>query len=174
VIAVAFLRTLKAMNIDADIGLKWPNDVQWQGKKLAGILIDLHGESHYSCDAVIGIGVNLDQPYELKQAAGVAMTDIAEIIHAKPARNQLIACLLASLFDAIDEFKKTGLASFFDEWVAHDVALNQPVNLVFGEKIIHGIYRGIDPVRGELLLQDEQGVIQQYSGGEVSLRINRI
>jgi BirA family biotin operon repressor/biotin-[acetyl-CoA-carboxylase] ligase len=31
----------------ADIQLKWPNDIYWQGKKLAGILLELVGETQY-------------------------------------------------------------------------------------------------------------------------------
>ena len=41
-------------------GLKWPNDLLWQGRKLAGILVEVSGESEGSAHAVIGIGLNID------------------------------------------------------------------------------------------------------------------
>ena len=60
-IGVAVVRALKECGIE-DVGLKWPNDIFWQEKKLAGILIEVSGESNGPCSAVIGLGLNCYLP----------------------------------------------------------------------------------------------------------------
>ena len=37
-----------------DVGLKWPNDLIWQNRKLGGILIEMRGESAGPANVVIG------------------------------------------------------------------------------------------------------------------------
>jgi BirA family biotin operon repressor/biotin-[acetyl-CoA-carboxylase] ligase len=60
-VGVAIVRSLRAFGIDT-AGLKWPNDVLVDGAKLAGILIDVIGESTGPCSVIIGIGINVAMP----------------------------------------------------------------------------------------------------------------
>jgi BirA family biotin operon repressor/biotin-[acetyl-CoA-carboxylase] ligase len=75
VAGVALIQALGDCGVTG-VGLKWPNDVLADGRKLAGILVELGGEFLGPCHAVIGIGINLrlppdigiDQPYtDLRQ-----------------------------------------------------------------------------------------------------------
>lgn len=170
VVAIAVVRALKTYGVAEGLSLKWPNDVLWHGKKLAGILIELHGESHHMCDAVIGIGINGEMSEALKKTAKKALADIHEITGKRFERNRFVALLLTELTAVLTTFEKEGLKPFVKEWQKWDAAMNQPVRILLGDKTILGIYRGIDPQRGELLLEDAHGKIQHYSGGEVSLR----
>ena len=61
---VAVMRALRAHGAD-DAKLKWPNDVLWHGRKLAGILIEMQGEMLGPSAAVIGIGINCRLPRQL-------------------------------------------------------------------------------------------------------------
>src|SRR5204862_127108 len=55
------------------LGLKWPNDILWNDRKLAGLLVDVHGEASGPCTIVLGLGLNcqitghdakrIDQPW---------------------------------------------------------------------------------------------------------------
>src|SRR5690606_6599169 len=79
VAGVAAVRALADCGI-AGVGLKWPNDLYAQGRKLGGILVELGGDATGPCHAVIGIGLNLridaetasiDQPWiDLATLAG--------------------------------------------------------------------------------------------------------
>jgi BirA family biotin operon repressor/biotin-[acetyl-CoA-carboxylase] ligase len=44
------------------VELKWPNDLYYQGRKLAGILVEMSGSAGASCHLVIGVGLNLAMP----------------------------------------------------------------------------------------------------------------
>ena len=63
-----------------DIRIKWPNDIYWQDKKIAGILIENNLQGKTIENSVIGIGLNLNQeifppylpnPVSLKQITGM-------------------------------------------------------------------------------------------------------
>lgn len=44
-----------------DISIKWPNDIYWRDKKIAGILIEHDIEGAYLCRTIIGVGLNVNQ-----------------------------------------------------------------------------------------------------------------
>ena len=44
-----------------DIRIKWPNDIYWQDKKIAGILIENDLQGDVIDNSVIGIGLNINQ-----------------------------------------------------------------------------------------------------------------
>ena len=68
-VGVGLSRALREMGISG-ITLKWPNDVLHQHRKLAGILIELQGEMLGPSAAVIGIGLNVQMPFEARDAIG--------------------------------------------------------------------------------------------------------
>ena len=45
-----------------DICIKWPNDIYWKDKKIAGMLIENDVQGRYIQNSVIGIGININQP----------------------------------------------------------------------------------------------------------------
>jgi BirA family biotin operon repressor/biotin-[acetyl-CoA-carboxylase] ligase len=53
-VGVAAVRALRRLGIDG-VGLKWPNDLMWQQRKLGGILIEMRGESAGPAQVVIGL-----------------------------------------------------------------------------------------------------------------------
>jgi len=93
---VAVIRTLREFGVYG-IGLKWPNDVFFQGKKLGGILIEMRGESAGPCDVVIGIGINVVFPENLVSGIEQAWIDVASIKSPPPSRNALTARLISEL-----------------------------------------------------------------------------
>lgn len=46
-----------------DIRIKWPNDIYWKDKKITGMLIENDIEGKYIANSVIGIGVNVNEPF---------------------------------------------------------------------------------------------------------------
>ena len=57
VVGLAVVRAIQSLGI-AGVGLKWPNDILLDGKKLAGILLELTGDPADLCSVAIGIGIN--------------------------------------------------------------------------------------------------------------------
>jgi len=144
--------------------LKWPNDVLKDGRKLAGILVELvPGQTHA---AVIGIGLNLrlppSMPAEVRETA--AALDLSSVdIHV------LLAALLVELCVVLESFAAAGFAALRDDWLARHAHQNVPVRLLsdFAPPRA-GICRGVD-VDGALLLETD-GRIERTLSGEVSLR----
>ncbi len=61
VIGIAAVEALEAMGIEG-VKLKWPNDLYYQDKKLAGILVEMSGQAGGAAHLVIGMGLNIGMP----------------------------------------------------------------------------------------------------------------
>ncbi|MDH3527412.1 MAG: bifunctional biotin--[acetyl-CoA-carboxylase] ligase/biotin operon repressor BirA [Gammaproteobacteria bacterium] len=169
VIGVALLRSLRAFGIDA-AGLKWPNDVLVDGAKLAGILIDVVGESSGPCSVIIGVGVNVAMPDGAASGIDQPWTDLCRLTgRGHFPRNQLAAGLLDCSFSAIAEFEQAGLEPFLDEWRRHDVINGRKIRLQLPNEWIRGRACGVDS-GGALLVETDTGR-RRFVSGEVSLRV---
>lgn len=166
VVGIAVARTLKALGV-TEHGLKWPNDVLWQGKKLAGILLEVAGETTGPCHAVIGIGLNVTMPKEAGTAIEQAWVDVETILPGL-GRNRIAAELVHQLLVVLTQFQQSGLAGFVDEWRSLDHLANEEVVLHLPARKIKGINRGIDEL-GNLCLE-AGGRMSHHGSGEVSLR----
>jgi len=162
---VVVARTLKALGITTGLKLKWPNDVLWHSKKLAGILVETAIRPNKACAVVIGIGINTYLPRIENQP--IMATDA--ILKTKTDRNILAAELLNQLIPAIIEYQERGLKSFLNEWRFLDSFTGEMVRLNDNQQQITGLMRGISDL-GELMLEDARGNVTLHTIGEVSLR----
>lgn len=165
-VAVAVMRGLADCGL-RNAGLKWPNDVLVNNKKLAGILLEVAGESNGPCHSVIGLGVNFDMPVQASNVIDQPWTDIRSC-GISTGRNIVAGRILHHLLLAIPQYLHGGLDAFREEWLKWDLMTNHSVVVLQGEDKRYGVARGIDD-RGLLLIEDEQG-IHSFSSGEVSLR----
>ncbi len=167
-VGVAVIQTLKNFGID-DVGLKWPNDILWRGKKLAGILIEVSGEANGPCTAVIGLGLNIYLPKKSAEPITQDWVDLKQIVseNVKIDRNQLIAGLLNQLMPTIANFEDDTLANYLDAWRNYDCMKEKEVDIYIGEQSFTGTVKGIDD-NGLLLLTDQQGDVRKFASGEVS------
>lgn len=149
--------------------LKWPNDVLHQGRKLAGVLIELTGEVNEGIAVVVGVGLNVRMPAHLMQDVTQDWTDISQI---RPgfahSRNQLALQILSHLARGLEGFADTGLAPLVHEWQARDAAWGRRVTLTGIKQRIVGVARGID-AQGGIVLEQDNGLCSHHSG-ELSLR----
>lgn len=150
--------------------LKWPNDVLLDGRKLAGILIEIAGDLTSDCVAIIGVGVNVLM--DAKDAAiDQAWTSL--LLSRQPGsldRNLLIACFVRRLLQAIDVFREQGFAPFVRDWEVRDAWRGLPVRVQAGNTSTLGVEAGVD-ARGALRLATADGELL-LNGGEVSLRLH--
>ncbi len=165
---VALLRCLHQFGV-SDAQLKWPNDLLWQGRKLAGILIEVQGEANGPSLAVIGIGINLRIPAALRNQVDQAITDLHEILGQPVSRNALLSSLLNQLELALTEFETHGLQHLRHEWNAGHAHAGQAlcVTLSNGDTLT-GIAEGLS-AQGALLLRDSGGKQLAVHSGEVHL-----
>jgi len=169
VTALAVSDAVKAHS-GVQVQLKWPNDIYLDGVKLAGILIDLEGQALEPSHCVIGIGLNLHMPEESGKLIEQKWTDLQSHSKVEIDRNALSAELINALRKRLNQHQQTGLTPMLDEWHAFDAFLNKRVKLITGERVTHGICRGVNN-QGALLLEVD-GQVKPIYGGEVSLRMD--
>ena len=157
VVAVAIVKVLEACGYQG-IELKWPNDLLWQRKKLAGILLEMSGDITGECRVVIGFGLNLN----ISQLEGVAIdqpwTDLYSInpnLHID--KNQLAAALVERLVEELGYFEKQGFQAYISQWQQRDAFLGSDVILASGDQQhIVGRHSGVSD-DGSILIQTGLG-----------------
>ena len=157
-----------AQSLHPGIRLKWPNDLWWHDRKLAGILLETvsWGSTGASRYVAIGVGLNIHKP----TLAGLATAPagLEEILPGIDAGGAL-GRLIVPLVQAIQRFEERGFAPFQAAFNARDALAQVSVNLSDG---LQGMARGVDPT-GALLVQTAQG-LQRVISSEVSVRPLRI
>ncbi|MGY0617758.1 bifunctional biotin--[acetyl-CoA-carboxylase] ligase/biotin operon repressor BirA [Vibrio sp. FJH11] len=167
VIGIAAVEALEEMGIEG-VKLKWPNDLYYQDKKLAGILVEMSGQAGGAAHLVIGMGLNIGMP-DLQPAIDQPWTTLNQVCgDLKIDRTQLALTLIEHWNSALIDYEMMGLSGFVERWNRLDNFIGRPVKLLIGPREIHGIVQGIDQ-QGGVVLQTENG-IETYIGGEISLR----
>ncbi|MCC5812672.1 MAG: bifunctional biotin--[acetyl-CoA-carboxylase] ligase/biotin operon repressor BirA [Ectothiorhodospiraceae bacterium] len=150
--------------------LKWPNDLMYQGRKLAGILIELSGEPDGPCRAVIGIGVNCRLPEEQVTAIDQPWTDLYRATGQAPDRNRIAAAILTQLATRLPVFERQGFQTFQADWASRDMLQGEEVVLHLGKEQRRGVAVGVDGA-GALLMATAAGT-EAFAAGEVSVRLH--
>lgn len=165
-VAVLVAEALEHVGVSR-IGLKWPNDLWCDDRKLGGILIELAGDWHGPGTAVIGIGINVALPEASRAQIGQPAIDLAEALGTAPDRNRVMVALLDALLPGLETFRREGLDAFRERWFARDALRGREV-FVDGAAATAGIAGGIDG-EGRLCIAGPHGALL-VTAGEVSVR----
>ena len=172
VASLAVARAVRAVT-GLEPQIKWPNDVQLSGKKLAGMLVDTAMQEGSVDYAVVGIGLNVGlDPSQHPEIADIA-TSLSWELHSPVQRLPVLSALLLYL-EKLYESVKRG-ESLLAEWKPCLGTLGQSVRVTWpgdAEKkslVEEGIAEGVDE-EGALLLRRADGSVARVIAGEVSLR----
>ena len=151
------------------IGLKWPNDLLRDGRKVGGMLIETRLSPHLR-RIVAGQGLNLRMPAALAEQIGQPVAGLFDSHPMPVSRDVLAGHLAGALLRRIERFVREGFGSTASEWAAFDVLAGREVSVYeAGRPTQVGIAQGIGG-DGCLLLRTESGVVE-VSVGDVSARI---
>lgn len=164
----AVIRVLTTMGFDG-VGLKWPNDIFFQEKKLGGLLIEMKGETAGPCDVVIGLGLNFAFPLGFEGNIEQHWTDLLSIKDPTPSRNHIAAELVSAVMLLLDSYANISTEDIINEWKQYDCMRGKKAKLKLQGKNIHGLIMGIDNDGSLLMSVDNR--IQKYTAGEISLRM---
>ncbi|BBB27801.1 bifunctional biotin--[acetyl-CoA-carboxylase] ligase/biotin operon repressor BirA [Amphritea japonica] len=167
-VGIALIRGLKQLGVDG-VQVKWPNDLLWRGKKLAGVLLEMSGDAAGECFVVIGVGLNVRMPETAAEEIDQPWTDLQQALGVAPSRNTLLAALMNQLVPVLEQFSSEGFMPFKEEWQGANAHRNQEVSLHIGNRREQGVCRGVD--RAGALLLEAEGELQAFHGGEVSVRL---
>jgi BirA family biotin operon repressor/biotin-[acetyl-CoA-carboxylase] ligase len=152
-----------------EIGLKWPNDLCYDGRKLAGLLLEMSGESGGPTQVVVGLGLNTRLSETQARSIDQPWIDLTQIPGGGGVgRNRLAGALAGTLLSALDTYGRQGLGPLIEDWYRHDIFYGREVVLRQGERELRGLHSGIDP-SGALLLSVD-GAVRPCHVGELSLR----
>lgn len=169
VVGVAIVEALEAMGVNG-VKLKWPNDLYYHDKKLAGILVEMSGQAGAAAHLVIGMGINLAMP-DKQDNIDQPWVSLAEVTGWESIdRNALAINLINALDRTLRQYEVSGMHNFVERWNRWDNFIGRPVKLLIGTNEILGIERGID-AHGGVLLETPEG-LKSFIGGEISLRKN--
>lgn len=168
-VGTAAARAISSLGVDG-IGLKWPNDLIWNGRKLGGVLLELTGETSGPCVVVIGIGINVHMPEKEGEKIEQPWVDISTLAGGVSiSRNRLVSTLLDELVSTLKTFPDTGCKKLLDEWRKWDVVTGKTVKLTLPDRQYSGMVVGVDD--DGMLLLELDGRVEKFSSGEVSLRV---
>ena len=170
-VGVAVARALEAEGF-AGIALKWPNDLVHRHLKVGGILIEMNGDALGPSTAVIGVGLNVRLPVEVRKNIEAPVTDLATVAGKKAPpidRNRLLARLLAELAADLDQYAREGFAPFAAEWQHRHAYQGKLVRLLLPDgAVVTGKVAGVD-ASGALVLADGPRRTR-FLSGEISMR----
>jgi len=152
-------------------GIKWPNDLLFNGRKAGGMLTEARIDADQIRDLVFGLGLNLNSP------AGAWPADLArhaislaEQTAAPLDANRFTAALIGRVQLAYTQFVEGDhLATFADLWNRHDVLRGQPVVVLQGARRFAGIAAGVDDAGSLLVRPASGGRPQRFHAGDVTL-----
>ena len=168
-VGVAIVKALESLGYKG-IGLKWPNDLLWQGKKLGGILLEISGDAAGPCHVVVGIGLNLNMSNQQSVTDDIDQpwVDLASLSDQPVDKNAIAAALLNQLIPMLATFEASGFEPLLQDWLDRDAYLGSDIVLTMGADKLQGKQVGVKP-DGSLCIETADG-LRTFNGGEVSLR----
>lgn len=168
---VAMIAPLAVVHAVEEQGLrasiKWPNDVQVAGKKLAGVLIEAEIEGGSASAVLCGIGLNVNfDPRAHEETRDIA-TSLAVELARDVAREPLLASLLLH-FERLYHDAQSG-ASMRAAWRDRLITLGQHVRATMPDGVVEGVAEDVDET-GALLIRTPDNQLVTVEAGDVTLR----
>ena len=152
-----------------DVQIKWPNDLVLSGKKVCGILTEMHLQGTTIDSIVVGVGVNVNTTSfseELVDKATSLFLECGKLLD----KEQLIVDIVETFMEMYDRFAEAGDLEFLqDAYNAILVNKNREVCILEPENEYTAYAYGINP-NGELVVRLEDGTERNVYAGEVSVR----
>lgn len=165
VAAVALAESLREAGAPAAI--KWPNDVQLEGRKVAGILTELSASSEHVHFIVLGMGVNVNAgPEHFPPELAALATSLAQALGRPVPRAAFAAALWERLEAWLERHQAGGFEPVLARWRQLSSTLGQPVRVRTDRQELVGVAEGVD-ASGALLLRTAGGTLERVLAGDV-------
>ena len=151
-----------------DSGIKWPNDIVLNNKKICGILTEMSAEMDYIHYVVIGIGVNVNTT-DFDDSIKDMASSLYEQTGKRIKRSSIVAAFSMWFAVYYDEFIKTrNLAGIKEQYNSMLINMGRDVKAIYPDREIVGKAIGIND-EGELIIRTDKGE-EIVRTGEVSVR----
>lgn len=161
-IALAVAETLDSEMLD--VSVKWPNDIYWKSKKIAGILIENNLSGPYVKESVIGVGLNINQDIFLSSAPNpISMKNITGKEHDIRA----ILCVILEKFEQLYTMGLNNRAELHKRYISRLFRYNQNAMYTDANGEFLGSISSVEP-DGHLHIIDIDGTDRRYAFKEVA------
>lgn len=149
-------------------GLKWPNDLEWEGRKLAGILAEAAFQDGRMAYAVVGLGLNVNTDFSGQPLLRPIAVSLAEILGRPVDEADLLAAVLERIEGHYLALQRG--VSPAPAWSARLVTLGRPVTAHLPDgRLLHGLAtRTLED--GALCIQLDNGTEEVVRAVDVSVR----
>jgi BirA family biotin operon repressor/biotin-[acetyl-CoA-carboxylase] ligase len=146
----------------AGVSLKWPNDVQIEGAKVAGLLPEAQTAGGGLAWVVLGAGLNLAHA-----PAGLSYPATCLRAHgATVTPEQGLQAFLTQLAQWLTRWDTEGFSPVRDAWLARVGGLGREVTVTLGDRQERGLFRGLDD-DGAMILATGDG-FRRITAGDVA------
>jgi BirA family biotin operon repressor/biotin-[acetyl-CoA-carboxylase] ligase len=155
--------------LPAPVGLKWPNDLVAEGRKLGGVLCEARWEGR-TAEVVCGFGINVVRRPWPEALRGQA-TSLEEVTGVRRGRADLLAALLVGLERALDDYMRGGFAAIRGRYEPWCTVLGQRIRLgdASDPSGITGVAERLDDDGALVLRPDAGGPLRRVEAEDVWL-----
>jgi BirA family biotin operon repressor/biotin-[acetyl-CoA-carboxylase] ligase len=164
-LAVEEVASSRGVALHAD--LKWPNDVQIDGLKIAGVLIETTGTAEGQPVALVGVGLNVNMDVALYPELDGIATSIKAASGIELPREEVLAAFCNHLEALYDE-ALSGSRAPFEAWKERLITLGREVTATGAGETLRGIAVDVDN-DGALIVETAPGVRERVEAGDVTL-----
>ena len=163
VVGLAIVKVLEKECLVEGFKIKWPNDIYFEGKKLAGVLLESQIQSKNQ-SVVIGVGINyaLDQSMTFE----IPWTDLAKIIKTLPDIKLLTAEIINNILVMSEHFSAFGFNDFQLDWKRYDMLQGKKIKCTDLKDSFEGKVVGVTS-QGALKIYTKNGVKELYSSRHI-------
>jgi BirA family biotin operon repressor/biotin-[acetyl-CoA-carboxylase] ligase len=167
--SLAAVHAVDALGPQSVVGIKWPNDLVAEGRKLAGVLAEVGFRGGRLDWCVVGIGLNVnhtptDFPMELRDKA----VSLRELCHRRLDRVQVLVRLLDGMHQWMDRFQSQGMEALAAEWRRRSSILGRSVRVETAGEAYVGTAVALEG-DGALRIRLESGTEEVLHAGDVHL-----
>jgi BirA family biotin operon repressor/biotin-[acetyl-CoA-carboxylase] ligase len=150
-------------------GIKWPNDIMINDKKVCGILAESSLGSSVPLYVIIGFGINVNlNPDDLPLDCRATSTSLKAETGHNLSRLLLIKRFVSIWNKHYQYFLANGPDKIREKWINNNVTLGREVLISRGEEIVSGVATDISE-NGALIVKTSDGSICEYMAGDVTL-----
>jgi len=163
VVGLAIVKVLEQQCLVEGFKIKWPNDIYFDNKKLAGILLENQMRSGNQ-SVVIGVGIN----YSIDEAMifEIPWTDLAKTTKKLPDIKLLSAEIIKNILVMSEHFSVSGFDDFRLDWKRYDMLQGKKVKCLHLGDSFEGEVIGVS-MEGALKIFTKNGVKELYSSRHI-------
>jgi BirA family biotin operon repressor/biotin-[acetyl-CoA-carboxylase] ligase len=156
---MAIIKSIEAECQLSGLKIKWPNDIYYGDKKLAGILME---NTHYKSKQLVLIGVGINYQLVDTNEIDALWVDLSRILNKLPNFQQLTANVINNILIFLEDFQINGLSSLLSEWDHYDMLKGARIKFRESNIELQGQIDGITN-QGALKVVTKDGVKELYS-----------